>query len=142
MNLFPDDEIARRLSKSTRHLSEFLIDEDVELPEMAVKAVVHGHCHHEAVLDFEKYGEVLGKMKVDFEVLDDGCCGLAGSFGYQESNYDISEKCAKRKLIPAVEEADSDTVILSDGYSCREQIMQFSDRKAITLPELILKGFT
>jgi Fe-S oxidoreductase len=76
-------------------------------------------------------------MKLDFELLDSGCCGMAGSFGFEERHYDVSMKCGERVLLPAVREADKSTLIIADGFSCREQIAQATDRQALHLAQVI-----
>jgi hypothetical protein len=81
--------------------------------------------------------KVLGQMGLDAEILDSGCCGLAGSFGYEEDHYDVSMKIAERVLYPRVREAERDTLIVSDGFSCREQIMHGTRRHGMHLAEVI-----
>ena len=77
------------------------------------------------------------QMGLEAELLDSGCCGLAGSFGYEEHHYDVSMKIAGRVLYPRVREADRDTLIISDGFSCREQIMHGTRRHGMHLAEVI-----
>jgi len=77
------------------------------------------------------------KMGVDLQPLDSGCCGMAGSFGFEKENYDVSLAIGERVLLPAVRQAAADTLIVSDGFSCREQIRQSTERKAIHLAELL-----
>jgi FAD/FMN-containing dehydrogenase/Fe-S oxidoreductase len=137
INMFPDDERARQIAKNTYLLSEFLAKEKVPLPELPARAKVHVHCNHHAVLDVGAERAVLEQMKLDFELLDSGCCGMAGSFGFEERHYDVSMKCGERVLLPAVREADKSTLIIADGFSCREQIAQATDRQALHLAQVI-----
>jgi hypothetical protein len=137
VNMFPDDERAKRLAKNTYILSEFLAKEDVPLPSLAQKAKLHLHCNHHAMLDAEAEKKVLHRMNVDFETLDSGCCGMAGSFGFEEQHYDIAMACGERVLLPAVRNAPQETLIISCGFSCREQIAQATDRQALHLAEVI-----
>jgi hypothetical protein len=81
--------------------------------------------------------KILKKMGLDYTVLNSGCCGMAGSFGFEKEHYDISIKVGERVLLPAVREADANTLIVADGFSCREQIAQTTDRRALHLAELI-----
>jgi Fe-S oxidoreductase len=81
---------------------------------------------------------VLWKLGLDFEVVDSGCCGLAGSFGYHAGeHYDVSIKAGERVLLPAVRRADSETLVVADGFSCREQIAHATGRRALHLAEVI-----
>jgi Fe-S oxidoreductase len=132
VNLFPNDEDARRLSQQTFTLSEFLMREGVPLPELRRKALVHGHCHHKSVLGFEPEQQLLEKLGLDVDVLDAGCCGMAGSFGFEAGEkYEVSIKCAERRLLPAIRQAPPDAFMVTDGFSCREQIAQLSGRPAL-----------
>ncbi len=130
MNLFPMDEDAKRLSANTFILSEFLEKKapDFRLPKLKRKALVQKHCHHEHVMKFDAENAVLKKLGLDYELLDSGCCGMAGSFGFEAEHYDVSVAVGERRLLPAVRAADADTLIIADGFSCREQIAGLTDR--------------
>ncbi len=80
---------------------------------------------------------VLSKLGLDYTVLDSGCCGMAGAFGFEEDHYDVSIKVGERVLLPAVRSADKNTLIIADGFSCREQIAQTTDRHALHLAQVI-----
>ena len=137
-NLFPNDENARRLTGQTYLLSEFLEKENYRPPKLERKAVVHGHCHHKALMGMSDEEKVLEKLGLDFEVLDSGCCGMAGSWGYEKGeHYDVSMKAGERVLLPAVRGADKDTLILTDGFSCGSQIKEATDRRALHLAQVI-----
>lgn len=137
--LFPDDEQARALSKQVFTLGEFLDKHapEMPLPKLYRKAILHGHCHQKAVIGMTAEASVLAKAGVEHETPDTGCCGMAGSFGFEREHYDISVKCGERVLLPAVQSAPRDTFIVTDGFSCREQIGQLTDRKALHLAELL-----
>ncbi len=139
VNLFPDDEDAKRLSKQSFLLSEFLNRkaEHYTPPKLNRKAVAHGHCHHKSIMKMNDEEALLSKVGLDFHVLDSGCCGMAGAFGFEKSHYDISIKAGERVLLPAVREADKETLIISDGFSCREQIEQCTDRKALHVAQVL-----
>jgi FAD/FMN-containing dehydrogenase/Fe-S oxidoreductase len=136
-NLFPNDADAVRLSRSFFTLSELLARDQVELPQLKRKAIVQGHCHHKAIMKFESEEVVLGKAGLDFEHLDSGCCGMAGAFGFDEDNYELSLRIGERVLLPRVRAAARDTLIVADGFSCREQIAQTTDRKALHLAQVL-----
>ena len=80
---------------------------------------------------------ILKKLGVDYKLLDSGCCGMAGAFGFEKKHYDVSFKVGERVLLPAVRAADEETLIITDGFSCREQIAQTTDRTGIHLAEVI-----
>jgi Fe-S oxidoreductase len=138
INLFPNDEDAKRLSRQSFLLSEFLEKENYRPPKLDRKALVHGHCHHKAIMGMGDEEKVLAKLGLDFEVLDSGCCGLAGSWGFEKGeHYEVSMKAGERVLLPAVRNADKDSLILTDGFSCREQIEGATDRRALHLSQVI-----
>jgi Fe-S oxidoreductase len=137
-NLFPNDEDARRLNGQVYILSEFLENENYQPPKLERKAVVHGHCHHKAIMGMGDEQKVLEKLGLDFKMLDSGCCGVAGSWGYEKGeHYDVSMKAGERVLLPAVRGADKDALIVTDGFSCRSQIAEATDRRALHLAQVI-----
>jgi len=136
-NLFPHDENAKRLSRQTWLLSEFLVREGYEPPTLSGTAIVHGHCHHKALVGMRDEEAILRRMGLEFTTLDSGCCGMAGAFGFEREHYDISLQIGERVLLPAVRAADADTLLLTDGFSCREQIAQATGRRALHLAELL-----
>jgi FAD/FMN-containing dehydrogenase/Fe-S oxidoreductase len=133
------DEDATRIATATKTLSEFLEQRaaDWEMPRLARRAIVHGHCHQEAVMGMDDDQKVLERLGLDYELLDSGCCGLAGSFGFEADKYDISVAVGERRLLPAAREAPSDSLIVADGFSCRTQIEQLTDRRAVHTAEAI-----
>jgi FAD/FMN-containing dehydrogenase/Fe-S oxidoreductase len=139
INLFPDDERAHKLSRQTFLLSEFLEKRaaDFHLPKLPAQALIHGHCHHKSVMKMTDEESVLTKMGVDWNAPAPGCCGMAGSFGFEEDKYDLSLAIGELELLPAVRQASTDSLIIADGFSCREQIAQCTDRQALHLAEVI-----
>ncbi len=139
VGLYPNDVAAKHLSQNTFMLSEFLIEkvDHYQPPKLERKALVHGHCHHKAVIGMKDETALLKKMGLDFELLDSGCCGMAGSFGFEKDHYDVSIKVGERVLLPRVRHADEDTLIIADGFSCREQIEQTTDRQAQHVAQLM-----
>jgi FAD/FMN-containing dehydrogenase/Fe-S oxidoreductase len=139
LNFFPTDENARRLSKQAFLLSEFLETKvpNYQPPQLHRKAVVHGHCHHKAIMGMKAEEALLKKLGLDVEILDSGCCGMAGAFGFEKDHYDVSLKCGERVLLPAVRNAAKDTLIIANGFSCQEQIAQTTDRRALHLAQVI-----
>jgi FAD/FMN-containing dehydrogenase/Fe-S oxidoreductase len=139
VNLLPDDEDAKRLSEQTFLLSEFL-EKKVNYykpPKLARTALVHGHCHQKALMGMGSDESVLSKLGLDFETVDSGCCGMAGSFGFEKEHYDVSLNVGELVLLPAVRKATDDTLIVANGFSCREQITQTTGRQALHLAQVI-----
>ena len=138
-NLFPNDERARRLSRQTFLLSEFLesYKDLIPLPRLERKAVVHGHCHHKSVLQMNAEEAVLTRMGLDCQAPSAGCCGMAGSFGFEDDKYDVSMAIGELELLPAVRKAPPDWLVIANGFSCREQIAQGTDRQALHLAEVL-----
>ncbi len=140
VNLLHGDEDAARLSSQTFLFSEFLVRKAKHFapPRLDARVVVHGHCHHKAVLRFDEEVQLLRTLGVDYTVLDSGCCGMAGAFGFEKGeHYNVSMKCGERVLLPAIRRAPPDTLVVSDGFSCREQIAQTTDRRALHIAELV-----
>ncbi len=139
VNLFPHDERAQALSRQTFLLSEFLETHapHVPLPQLDRKAVLHGHCHHKSIMKMTAEESVLRRLGIDFESPAPGCCGMAGSFGFESEKYDLSMGIGELELLPAVRKAPVDWLIIADGFSCREQIAQGTSRHALHLAEVL-----
>jgi Fe-S oxidoreductase len=138
VNLFPDDLDARRLSQASLTLGEFLTRTGYEPPRRDGHAIVQVHCHHGAVLGYDAERELLEHTGLELEFPDSGCCGMAGSFGYERGQrYDVSMACGERVILPAVRDSDPDTLIIADGFSCREQIEQATGRKPVHVAQLL-----
>ena len=139
VNLFPHDERAQALSRQTFLLSEFLEirANNFTLPHLNRKAILHGHCHQKSLMKMTTEEALLTRLGVDFQSPAPGCCGMAGSFGFERDKYDISIAIGELELMPAVRQAPSDWLIIADGFSCREQIAQGSGRHALHLAEVL-----
>lgn len=131
------------LAERTRTFAEF-VDEyapDAPLPHLPVDAVTQTHCHQHAVLGTAADRRVEARLGLHNRVLDSGCCGLAGNFGFEQGHYEVSAAIAERVLLPEVRAAAPDTVLLADGFSCRTQISQLAEgRQALHLAELIQRA--
>jgi Fe-S oxidoreductase len=139
-NLFPHDEDAKRLSLQTLTLAEALdrhAPEGWEPPKLHRKAIVHSHCHHEAAMGFDTETKLLERMGLDSEVLDSGCCGMAGSFGFEHGHYDISVAIGERRLLPAARQATGDALLIADGFSCKTQVHELTDRRPLHLAQVM-----
>jgi len=137
--LFPDDERAQRLAKQTFTLAEYLERIDWRPPQAAgrPRALLHGHCHQKAVLGMQSELRLLAAAGYEVEAPDSGCCGMAGSFGFKPEHYAASQKVAESVLMPRVRAAAGDTVIVANGFSCREQIEQSGGRRTLHLAEVL-----
>jgi Fe-S oxidoreductase len=126
-DLLGEDRDVQRLQAQTRTLAELLLEKagDWQLPHVERQAVVQMHCHQHAVLDGgHADAEILERAGVQADVLDSGCCGLAGDFGFEAGHYDVSMACAEDGLLPAIREASPGTLVVADGFSCRTQVEQ------------------
>jgi FAD/FMN-containing dehydrogenase/Fe-S oxidoreductase len=138
-DLLPHDEDAARLSEQTFTLAEFLDKKapDYAIPQLRRAAIVHGHCHHKAIMKMTSDEHVLKRAGVDYKLLQNGCCGMAGSFGFERAHYDISMRVFEHELAPHLRELSPDTLLLADGFSCRTQIQQATGRRAMHLAEAL-----
>jgi FAD/FMN-containing dehydrogenase/Fe-S oxidoreductase len=141
VNLFPRDPDARRLAAQTRLFAEFL---ETEAPEWAPSvrlsgrsALVQGHCHQQALGTMDAEASLLERTGLSVRVLDAGCCGMAGAFGFESSHHGVSTEIARLALEPALEAAPG-ALVIADGFSCREQIRQTSGREALHVAEALL----
>ncbi|SOE95013.1 FAD/FMN-containing dehydrogenase [Burkholderia sp. D7] len=142
---------ARKLSQSSFLFEEFLVHEKEAgrlrlslKPLVQQKALVHGHCHQKAFDAFRPVQVVLGWIpQLEVSVIESSCCGMAGSFGYEAEHYEASKAMAELSLLPAVRKAQ-DAVIVADGTSCRHQIADGTDTKALHVAQVLaaaLRGY-
>jgi Fe-S oxidoreductase len=139
-NLFPNHQNARRLRAQTFLLSELLQQRasDFQPGRLERKALVHGHCHHKTIMGLSDEEALLQRLGLTIEVPESGCCGMAGAFGFERGDhYDVSIACGERVLLPAIRNATEDTLIIANGFSCREQIAQTTDREALHLSQVL-----
>lgn len=137
-NLFPGDPLAQKLSRQVFMFSEFLVGQtDLKLKSLDRKAVVHGHCHHKAVLGMGSETQLLKNLGLQFDQPESGCCGMSGSFGFKPEHHALSTALAEKALLPAVRAAAEDDMVIADGYSCREQIEQGTGRRALHVAEVV-----
>ncbi len=149
-DIVPEDlkASARNIAKQTFLIDEFLVNEMDKgnigsdlFKVMSTKLKLHGHCHQKA-LSSTNFSELLLSSLANYsvEVISSGCCGMAGSFGYEKEHYNVSMKIGELVLFPAVREADADTVIAATGTSCRQQIMDGTGRKALHPVEILFEA--
>ena len=142
--LLSDQPLAAAAAAGVRTFAEVLAGHADELSAAVVapgqRALVQVHCHQHADLGVDEDRKVLAALDVDAEILDSGCCGLAGNFGFEKGHYDVSMACAERVLLPAVRAADADVAVLADGFSCRTQLRQAGQREPVHLAQLAARA--
>jgi FAD/FMN-containing dehydrogenase/Fe-S oxidoreductase len=138
-NLFPTDERASRLRRQTFLLSEFLAHHapGYQPPKLFGKILLHGHCHHKALMKMGDEQTLLRGTGAEVECPDTGCCGMAGPFGFERDKFAIAQAVGERVLLPAVRSTTDATMIVADGFSCREQITQSTGRTTLHLAEVL-----
>jgi Fe-S oxidoreductase len=127
-SLFPDDARARTLATNSFLLDEFLAREapDFTPPVLHRHTLVQGHCHQKSLAGIGAEVALLARAAgAQLEVLDAGCCGMAGAFGYDRDHFEISKAIGARVLLPAIDKAPPDAIVVADGFSCRSQIRYF-----------------
>ncbi len=140
-DLIDDDNVAASLKK-IRPFEQVLLEVLKKAKDVTVKIhpksdhiLVHGHCHQKSIYGMDPVKSIFSFWPdVRYEEVDSGCCGMAGSFGYESKHYDISKKMAERVLIPSIN-ARPEALVVANGFSCRHQIADFADRKAVHISE-------
>jgi FAD/FMN-containing dehydrogenase/Fe-S oxidoreductase len=136
--MLPDDEDAGRLARQTLLLPELLARTDGWRPgRLSGGAILQTHCHQKSVLGTADQREILARVGLRVSEPEEGCCGMAGAFGFDRGHRAVSLAIGEQALLPAARGAANDTVIVADGFSCREQIRQETGREALHLAELL-----
>jgi Fe-S oxidoreductase len=139
VNLYADRPIAQAVADRAVLFTTFIRPhlERGELPPLSGRALVHVHCHQRAIVGVDDSGAALRAAGFSAHIPDAGCCGLAGSFGFDKDHYQVSVDVGERVLFPAVRAEAQDTVIVADGFSCREQIRHGTRRRAYHSAEIL-----
>jgi FAD/FMN-containing dehydrogenase/Fe-S oxidoreductase len=132
----PDEPLAARLAAQTFLFADFVAQADFAWPTLDADVIVHGHCHQKSLFGMKGETALLDKLGVRWTLLDTGCCGMAGSFGFDAAHYDLSMKIGESKLLPLVREAPEDAIVVTNGFSCREQIEQGAGRAPLHIAQL------
>jgi Fe-S oxidoreductase len=137
--LLPEDPDAGRLASQMMLLSEFVVQHVPKgaFPPLGRNALVHGHCHQKAIMTMRHDIALLRSLQLELSLPDTGCCGMAGAFGFEKRHYGVSMKCGERALLPAIRAASPDTLIIADGFSCREQVRQATGRQPLHLAQVL-----
>jgi Fe-S oxidoreductase len=146
-SMLPGEE-SNALAESALLLEEFLAQQhqagvlQLELkPLPATRALVHGHCHQKAFGTMTAMQQTLALIpELEVEVIDSGCCGMAGAFGYEASHYDVSMKMAELSLLPAIRATSKDTLLIANGTSCRHQIRDGAQRESRHIACVLLEA--
>jgi FAD/FMN-containing dehydrogenase/Fe-S oxidoreductase len=140
LKLFPDDASAAKLSKQVVSLGELLQARNWKPRAIGGSALLHGHCHQKALGGAQADVALLEAAGIDTAAPETGCCGMAGSFGFRPETYETSVKVANLQLLPRVKGAADGTLIVANGFSCREQIEGLGGRETLHLAEVLAKG--
>jgi FAD/FMN-containing dehydrogenase/Fe-S oxidoreductase len=142
--LFPGDERATRLRENVWLLADWLA---AKAPESVAgrlegkSVLIHGHCHHKAVFGGPKNEiALLRAAGAEVEAIETTCCGMAGPFGFEADKYEVSKTIANLGLLAPIEAAAAETIVVADGFSCREQISQLGRRHAVHFAEALVKA--
>ncbi|TMM08448.1 MAG: FAD-binding oxidoreductase, partial [Actinobacteria bacterium] len=136
--LVPNDPDAMRLRTSMLHFAEFFERYDIEPPALVGEALLWGHCHQKATGGMDADASVLKKMGVEVEQLTSGCCGLAGSWGFEAGHHEVSMAAGEQGLLPKVRALSDDTLVVANGFSCKTQIEQGNTgRRALHLAQVM-----
>jgi FAD/FMN-containing dehydrogenase/Fe-S oxidoreductase len=138
---------ARKVAEATFLLEDFLIDprwvarEALSFRQENRPVLFHGHCHQKALSGTEATSELLSRVPgLGVQVLDAGCCGMAGAFGYEKEHFDLSVQIAELRLLPAVRNAPPEAAIVVTGASCRQQIEQGTGRRVLHVAEVLAEA--
>ena len=148
---YPDflrTEAAKKVAANSFLLEEFVAREQgagrlrLEGKGNGKKVLLHGHCHQKALVGTAPTIAMLKAAGYEVSEVDSGCCGMAGSFGFEKEHYDLSVKIGNRRLAPAVKATAADVEIAAPGISCRQQIDHLAGRKAKHPAELMWKALS
>ncbi|MGP4016117.1 FAD-binding and (Fe-S)-binding domain-containing protein [Saccharopolyspora sp. 5N708] len=142
LELAPHDPDVAALAAATRTFAEWIEPTRAQWQRTATgpEALVQVHCHQYADLGFAADRAALDATGTRARVLDSGCCGLAGNFGFERGHYDVSIACAEAALLPAVRDAGPDTEVVADGFSCRTQLRQTTGTEPVHLATLVARA--
>ncbi len=144
LHLLPESEDAKLVASHAVMFEEFIAELaeskqlNLSFNSRQKKLLLHGHCHQKALVGTDPSKTMLNLPDgYAVEEVDSGCCGMAGSFGYEQEHFDISLKMAERRLLPAVRKEPEDTILVAAGFSCRHQIKDGTGRKALHPAEVL-----
>jgi Fe-S oxidoreductase len=145
--LLPNDPRPAKIAEHAVMFEEFVTsrmetgDWRLKIEEKPGNILLHGHCHQKSLVGTGPSKKLLGLTGATVTEVDSGCCGMAGSFGYEAEHYDVSLKMGERRLLPAVREQAADTLVVAAGVSCRAQIAHGTGRRALHPAEVLRNAF-
>jgi Fe-S oxidoreductase len=146
LDLLEDRQAARAVADRVFSLEEFLCREEIQVRLQDLlgpgpsKLLFHAHCQQKALIGSGAGLSLLGMLPGSkLEEVPEGCCGMAGAFGYEKRHYDLSEKIGSRHLFPAVRRCDEETAVVVPGFSCRSQVAHFTGRKVEHPAEVVAR---
>ncbi|MEA3316916.1 MAG: FAD-linked oxidase C-terminal domain-containing protein [Bacteroidota bacterium] len=142
-------DASKNLAENSFMFDEFIVQElekgnisNKQFTNASLKIKLHGHCQQKAIASTEPTKQMLSiPQNYQVEEIPSGCCGMAGSFGFEKEHYDLSMKIGEMVLFPAVRKAGSETIISAPGTSCREQIKNGTGKKAFHPIEILYKAY-
>jgi Fe-S oxidoreductase len=145
---FVRTDAAKKVAENSFLFEEFLMREQkqgrlsLNSSGTRKKALLHGHCHQKALVGTAPTVAILKAAGYEVTEVDSGCCGMAGSFGFEKEHYDLSTKIGNRRLAPAVKATAADVEIVAPGISCRQQIEHLAGRRAKHPAELLWEALS
>ncbi len=143
-DLIDDEQLGARIKENVMMIDQFLAREveqgdlKCEFASPHDKILIHGHCHQKSLFGTDAMIQLLERVPgILVSEVDSGCCGMAGSFGYEKEHYELSAQIGEDRLLPAVREAEEGTVMVACGFSCRHQIADGAGVKAMHWVETI-----
>ena len=140
VQLLPDDERAALLAARAVSLGELLAARGWKPPAIGGRALLHGHCHRKALGGLEPDIRLLRAAAIDVAAPDTGCCGMSGSFGFKPQHYAASRRIAELALLPALRAAGDESLVIADGFSCREQVEDLAGRETLHLADVLARA--
>jgi Fe-S oxidoreductase len=143
--LLPGDPRPAKIAEHAVMFEEFVARQiehgtwNVEMEETSGNILLHGHCHQKSLVGTVPSKQTLSWTGAAVTEVDSGCCGMAGSFGYEAEHYEVSLKMGERKLFPAVREEPDETWVVAAGVSCRAQIAHGTGRQVLHPAEVLRK---
>ncbi len=139
VKLLPGNECAAKLARQTVSLAELLETRNWKPRRIGGHALLHGHCHQKALGGTQADVRLLQEAGIETSAPETGCCGMAGAFGFRPDTYETSVKIANLSLLPKVKGTTAETLIVANGFSCREQIEDLAERETLHLADVLAR---
>jgi Fe-S oxidoreductase len=136
-SLLPGDPRASRLKQDAVSLTELIQQKELSIPRLTKRVMVQPHCHESSVIGLDPLRRILEEMGTNAQLLEGGCCGMAGSFGMEAKKYPVSLQIAERVVVPAIRQREEETLVVADGFSCREQIRDLAGTYPLHMAQIL-----